>query len=418
LSKEKVLIVYEVVGQGHEKVAGILEDLLSENGYSVVKTAMSDLIAAKSFRGFAKIWNFLVRHNLIFLANALMLFSTRLFIIPFFEVWSTERICRKIGEVRPDILISTIHCYNKAMSDYAEKCKTPFFVFVTEVFPTFLDTVAKNAVHFCYFEESAAIVRAFDFEMGYYTNKITEGRFFLNLAKYSKNRLADYWRKGIKAALYCSYEENLPQRNDAVCYVLGPFSDSKFSEQKDRAVIAHKLAIADNHKTVLVVSGSIGGHFVFDVVRAISMAAEPFSIIAACGQDARTLSLVRHYVDTYSGASSISSFGFVDFFDELLSVADVVVCRPSAQVVIECLIKMVPIVTTRESTFNDYGGLKIIEKYELGEVCGNENEIVARARLVLEQKDFYKSNIEQFLKRYPGDYRSKENLILEAIAKA
>ncbi len=414
--EKKALIIYEIAGLGHEKVAGILAGMLEQNGYIVTKLAMSSLLNAKDAYFFSWTWNYFVRRNLVFLANAINIFSVRLFFLPLFELRNTERVIQKISEQRPAVLISTIHCYNKILAEYSTRHQTPFFVFITEVFPTFLDTVAPGADHFCYFNESRNLVHAFDFNLGYYQNKIIPGRWLQNIARYITSRLRDFRKRGPKEALFVQELNDLPKNNNATCFTLGPFSSKEFFEPKDRREIAQRLGLCAGQDTILIASGSIGGRFVFDMLKTITAANLPVNVLAVCGKDKTTLARVQEYARRYRGASMITAFGFVDFFDELLTAADAAVCRPSAQVFIECLLKTLPFVTLRKTTFNDHGGLRMIEKYGLGEICDSHSQVPALVSLVLRQKHKYRKNIKSLLENYPAQYEEKEKIILDAIS--
>jgi UDP-N-acetylglucosamine:LPS N-acetylglucosamine transferase len=106
---------------------------------------------------------------------------------------------------------------------------------------------------------------------------------------------------------------------------------------------------------------------------------------------------------------------FINNFDELLSAADCVIGRPSAGIFIESLVNRTPEITFRTATSNDLGTLTMIEKYELGRVVENKNEIVEALEDILNNKESYFSNIEMLLNSYCKTYEDKKEILKEII---
>lgn len=412
--KKKILIVYEKMGMGHQRMANILSDMLKGDDVEIVSLAGSDMQKTNDVYTIVKLWNFLIRKNLIKTCDFILNFFTRTFALPIVEVKQTENFLNALDKEKPDIIISTADGFNKVLGTYAAERKIPFYIFITEI-STFIDLICPYATHICYFNETPEAIRSYDFDLAYFSHTINKESTWLDNLKYVLKAHNEFIIHAHKNPIFKDPIRSLEQLNNAKCEVIGPLAEKKHFTHKNVDEVKKKYSIPDDRDTVLIVSGSIGGEFLTEMVETICKYYEkPLNLLVMCGRDIKIYEKAKSMQDP-SGMINIMPFGFTDRFDEFIAASDCLIARPSAGIFIESLLNKTPMVTFDRVTSNDRGTLTMIEKYSIGEICSDEDELIPALDKLLENKETYKSNIEKLLRNYYSSYEKKQAAIRELI---
>lgn len=406
----RILIIYEKMGMGHLRMARIIEEMLRREDVEIIIRAGSDLLGASDIQTVVNVWNYFIRRNWIRSVDLLINFACRLLVLPVGEITHSTA---SFEEIDPHIIICTADVYNRRLGALAARRGIPFYIFITEI-SIFIDLVSPHAVHLCYFEETCRAVRSFDFSMTYFRCGLDHTAAWTRKAAYVLRFYYDYILKGYKNSIFRDPGQTLPRLNEARCRAVGPLAERKYFTAGDAASLKKKYGLPDGADTVLAASGSLGGRFLFDVLRSLRDAGPRLlNLLLMCGNDRETYQQALAFRST--GGLNILPFGYTNEFDEFLEMADCVVMRPSAGVFMESLIKKKPVITFDLATSNDKGTLSIVRQYQVGEVCGNIRELAAAVNTVLEHKNFYRKNIERLLDLYPTTWEEKKTLLRELV---
>ncbi|SKA95702.1 Glycosyltransferase family 28 C-terminal domain-containing protein [Caloramator quimbayensis] len=412
---KKILIVYEKMGMGHLRMANILEEMLKTEGeVEVIKCAGSELADSSDVDFIVYLWNALIRKNLIKTADILINFIIRILGVPIIEAINTKDFIYKLEEINPDIIICTADGYNKVLGTYSREKKIPFYIMITEV-SVFLDLVNPYAVHICYFNETGEAIRNYDFNSTYFSYNINKKSTILERIQYVLKFYKEYILLAYKNSIYRNADKYLERNNDAKYEVIGPLAEKKHFQEKDIYKIKNELGIPKEMDTVLIVSGSIGGRFLFEITDIICKKYDkPLNVLVMCGKDKKVYEKIKRYKN-YNKNINIMYFGYTDRFDEFIAASDCIIARASAGIFIESVLNRTPEITFRRVTSNDRGAITMIEKYGLGEVCDEDNEILDKLNNILQNKEMYKNNIDRLLLRYSNTYEDKKKLIRSII---
>jgi UDP-N-acetylglucosamine:LPS N-acetylglucosamine transferase len=416
MSKKKILIIYEKMGMGHFRMANILKDMLDGDDVEITVTAGSDIQQTDDVYTIVKLWNYFIKKNLIRSCDILINFALRMLVLPFLEAKQDAVFMEKLSKIEPDIIISTADGFNKAIGSYTSERNIPFYIFITEI-STFNDLVNANATHICYFNETPEAIRSYDFEDAYFSWRLDSETTFLKKTKYVLRAYNDFVLHAHSNSIFRNPNRPLERMNNAKCEVIGPLAEKKHFTRKDSMEMKNKLGIPTDRDTVLIASGSIGGGFLMEMVRAICRRyTKPVNLLVICGRDKDVYDKVTNYMSkNKNNMINIMPFEYINNFEEYLSAADCIIARPSAGIFIESMLHGVPMLTFDKVTSNDKGSLTMIEKYSIGEVCSDKGELVPAMEKLLAYKDEYKDNIDKLLSGYYSTYEDKKEALRSII---
>lgn len=416
-NKKKILIIYEKMGMGHQRMANILTDMLGGGEeVEIISRAGSDIQGSSDVYTIVNMWNYLIKKNLIRTCDVLLNFIIRIVGLPILEVTETPSLMDKLDEIKPDIIISTADGFNKSLGAYCSERKIPFYIFITEI-STFIDLVNPYATHICYFNETPEAIRSYDFNLTYFSKRIDRNTTLGQKIKYVLKSYYEHVIKAYKNSIFKNPNKHLEQLNNAKCEVIGPLAEKKHFTSKNVDDIKGKYKIPMGRDTVLIVSGSIGGGFLTEMVETICKHYEsPLNLLVMCGRDNETYQKILG-VKNNNNMINIMPYGYTNNFDEFLAASDCIIARPSAGIFIESLLNKTPMITFDTVTSNDKGTLTMIEKYNIGRVCSDEDELLPALDELLVKKDEIKGNIEKLLRGYYQTYEDKKlalrSIILE-----
>ncbi|TDT46048.1 UDP-N-acetylglucosamine:LPS N-acetylglucosamine transferase [Fonticella tunisiensis] len=400
---------------GHLRMANILQDILEgEEDVEIVKYAGSELLGQSGVDIIVKLWNGLIRRNLIRTVDVLVNFFIRIFVLPFIEVSQTVPFYEKLDEIKPDIIISTADGFNKVLGTYASENKIPFYIVITEI-STFLDLVNPHATHITYFNETPEAIRNYDFDLTYFSYSLNKTTRFYQKVEYILKYYKDFVLKAYENSIFRNPDRELEQLNNARCRVIGPLAEKKHFTVKNVDEIKEKYNIPKDRDNVVVVSGSIGGKFLVQMAKALTKRYnKPLNLLVMCGRDKKTYEKMVNFKNT-NEMINIIPYEYTNNFDEFIAVADCLIVRPSAGIFIESVLGMAPILTFDLVTSNDRGSLTMIEKYKLGEICKSKKELIPALEKILINKEVYKKNIERLQNMYARTYDEKKQLLRQII---
>jgi hypothetical protein len=111
-----VFILYENNGAGHQRAAKLLESTLSRrDGYRIVSAAGSELFQDPTVDVINRLWLYLVRKNWIWLADWMLNFQLRAWILPLLEAMQIAGYHQKLDEIAPDAIVCTADGFGKLL---------------------------------------------------------------------------------------------------------------------------------------------------------------------------------------------------------------------------------------------------------------------------------------------------------------
>jgi hypothetical protein len=287
---------------------------------------------------------------------------------------------------------------------------------VMEAFPNFIDTIGRDAANLCYFNESCQVAKSYDFNLSYYSREIKPSTGRIKRLGYLLSYFYEFLICFFKNDIFHNLEANGGKANNARCLAVGPIAEKKFFISFDRGNVRKKLGINNDFPVALVASGGIGGKFVQEIAREISNNYRgKLNLILACGRDKDCFDNVKKIFPAANADVSILPLTFIDNFNEILSVADVVICRPSSGIFIESLLVKTPLIIFNHFTSNDTGCVEMIKKYRLGEICATRRQLPGLLSDFLKRRETYVDNINFLLRQYPDDYQFQCKKIFDTI---
>ncbi len=401
---KKILILYENTGSGHKRVANILETILREvEDVQVISHAASELFNDSTIQLVNRLWTMFLRRNWIRLTDGLINFFLRIWVAPIVEALETDTYLDKLEEIAPDILICTCDAFGKILGTYAQKKAIPYYLVITEL-SIFSDLVNPHATHICYFPETINAIRSFDWQTTYFATQIDRNSSAWDKFNYVAHMVWDHALFRRRQTIFRNIDRVHPERNLAKAIAVGPIVEPAYYGNRNQQAMRQKHNIDADTPCLLVVSGSIGGAFIADMVRTFQkQTAEPLTILAVCGQDRRSFETVRGMKE-HNPQVKVMPLAFVDYLHELYVATDVVVARPSAGVLLEALVCRTPLITTEWATANDLGGIELIKAHQLGAVYRQQREVPDLFQQMMTHRQQYVDNIDNLLASYPTGF--------------
>ncbi|MEM7132760.1 MAG: glycosyltransferase [Chloroflexota bacterium] len=415
---QKILILYENVGSGHKRVADILETILSEvEDVQVVSYAASELFNDSTIQLVNRLWTMFLRRNWIRLTDGFINFFLRIWVAPIVEALETGNYLDKLEGIDPDILICTYDAFGKVLGTYAQEKDIPYFLVITD-HSIFSDLVNPHATHLCYFPETINAVRSFDMQTTYFAQQIDRDSSTWDKLKYVIQMYRDHALFRSRHTIFRNIDRVHREQNMAKAIAVGPIVEPAYYGKQNQREMRDKHNIDIDTSCLLVVSGSIGGSFISDMVHTFQQqVTEPLTILAVCGRDQKSFETVCGMQERKSQVKVIP-LGFVDYLHELYVAADAVVARPSAGVLLESLMCRTPLITTELATANDLGGIELIKGHQLGEVYRRSEEVPGLFRRMMTQRQRYIDNIDRLLASYPASFADFAGQMREIILPA
>jgi hypothetical protein len=396
---KKVLVVYDNAGAGHRAMADILAEIAGAlPDVQVVLRAGSELVPGALW--IVALWDFLIRHDLVRLADWLVNYFIRAILVPLAEVLETGRFFKALNEIAPAMIVCTADGYNKALGEYARVHRIPFIISQTDM-TVFADMVHPDAVHLCYFQESVDAIRALSFDATYFATPVRpETTRWARLA-YVVHAWRDVLLPWRSHRHLLQLGAALPQRNHARCLALGPLRDARHHRPRNRSAVRAQLGMAPDDRCILIASGSLGGRFLRNAVRSIQKSGIDFTttrLLVVTGHDTRS----RAWLEARQArcpALRCQILPFVDNMPELLTACDVLIARPSCGVFLEAMLAQIPMILPDLVTVNDRSALTLLRRFGLGETFDSSQSLTDALERVLGKSAQYRLRMGERLGR-------------------
>ncbi|MDD4940634.1 MAG: glycosyltransferase [Candidatus Omnitrophica bacterium] len=283
----KIVVVYATAGAGHKKAARCIADHIGASAHVECR----DIIDGSSwlFRlVYLRGYDFLVNHcqwawSVLFcLTNRAASLPAAASLRSALHYFNTRRFCCFLIEARPDVVVST-HFLSSDVVSYLKakgilQCRLVTVITDFGVHPFWI--CAATDVYCCASDATARM-------------------------------LAD---RGVA-----------PEK----IRVTGIPVEPKFSQTHDVSAIRRRLGISPGMKVVLIMTGSFGIGPIEDMTRSLCRG---YAVLAVCARNKRLYARMK--ARAYPHACV---FGFVDFIDELMAVADVIITKPGGLTISELL---------------------------------------------------------------------------------
>ncbi len=290
--KKKILILYTAVGYGHKAIGENFATVLRADGHEVDTQDILELAGGKLGENSSKTYLFILEH------------------LPWlWEFFYTNKLFIKLT-----LPFRTKVAHFKAL-------KVANFL-INKHYDVIICTQATASSIVSYLKQ----------------NKMFNGKFVVT---FSDPHLHPYWlfdNVDLYLANIVEQKEEMismgiPAEKIYVCGVtiLPP-------KTFDKNALREKYGLREGEKLVVILGGARGYGFDQSTIENIAKADTQIFII--CGLNEQLRNNMEKF---YGGSSRIKIFGFVDFLAELFSIANVVVTKPGALTLCECLSYRVPI---------------------------------------------------------------------------
>ncbi len=361
---------------------------------------------------------YMLQRNWVTFADKLVNFFLRIWVAPPVEVMQTKPYHDILEEINPDLIICTYDVFGKLLGAYAKEKSIPFYLVITEV-AIFTDLAHPDAYHLCYFPETKNAIRSFDFQSTYFSFNLDRNTSFWEQVRYVIKMYQEYILRVGQNSIYRNIDQIHDEHNQAKCLDIGPIVEPKYYEPLNQVEARTQLALP-SQPILLIISGSIGGSFIEEMVGIFQSRNQgPLSILAVCGTDkqaVKKLETIRHNNPNIN----LQVFGFVKNLEALYAATDVVLARPSAGVLLESLMIRRPIILPAKVTSNDAGQVELVKRHQLGAVYTHDQQAPDLFQDIISNYQLYRNNIDCLLAPYPKTYEElravMRNIILtEAI---
>lgn len=403
--------MYENLGSGHKRVADILETMLADDKHQIISCAAGDLFNDQTIRLVQSLWTYFLQHNWITLTDTFINFFLRLSVGPVAEVLQTGPYYKILEALAPDIIICTCDVFGKLLGAYARDKSIPFYMVITDV-AVFADLANPYATHICYFSETIQAIRSFDFNTIYFATHLNRETTFWNKLRYVIKMDYEYILLAHRNSIFRNIDPLPQEQNQAACIAVGPIVAAKYysashpvgDTPKNKLAVRRKLGLEAERPMLLLISGSMGGAYLNEMLRAFhDICQEHLTILVVCGKDKQSYRQVTAIKDNRANIE-VRVFGFVENLEELYAAADVVLARPSAGVFLESMVTRRPLIIPAKAAANDRGTVELVRRYRLGQVYYQRDDVPHLFSVINRDYQQYIDNIETFLAPYPATF--------------
>lgn len=397
----RVLVVHSRAGRGHLATAEILAGILvGDPAVDVRLMAGEDLELPDpedpgpiGEHRMVALWNLLIRRGWLRLADVLFNHLLRIVLFPFLLLGAGHGIRRRVAEMRPDAIVSTADMYSRPLGDAARDLGVPFTVMPCE-FSVFADALHPDAEYLCRFEETCSAIGRFDLDTPYFGTRLDTLDGFASGLRFLGAWFRTYGLRRLEPLLYQPAGGSGPRRNNLRCHVVGPLGPPASTGPPGPTA-------SPDLPSIIVASGSIGGHHVTSSVDALI--AEPAlhaRITALCGHSEAAVATLRSR-SGIPGRIELEVEGFLDDLHGRLHRASLLVARPTAAFFVDAILADLPVLVPARATRNDMGTIDLVRRWGVGETYARDDDMATMAVRMLTRLDYYRSNLRRLRSRYP-----------------
>ncbi|MEI8176919.1 MAG: glycosyltransferase, partial [Candidatus Omnitrophota bacterium] len=305
---KKILIIYGTAGEGHKRAAFAVKAAFDARGESQDDVRLVDALDYTNpfFKwSYPRIYIFMVTYIPSIWGFFYYLFDVR-WIYPIVKAMrrfgnkrNTRTFEKFLCDFKPDAVIATHFLASEVISDLKTRglLETRLITVVTD-FRMHSFWYAANTDHYCIgFEES-------------------------------RRELIKKW--GIA-----------PEKVTVTGIPVHP----KFYGVSDKAAIIERLGLAKDRVKVLLTGGGFGVGPIMKIVRSLAAGTEKLQVLVVCGHNDKLKTEMETFLKGRAPSPvTFTVFGFVNFIDELMSVADISVTKAGGLICSEAIAKVLPLI--------------------------------------------------------------------------
>ena len=345
----KALIFYCKAGGGHQKAAELIQgglihqgcnveikngfDLEGKNGFDFAQFAYRLLI-----RQLFWLWIIIVKFQRSFFGFFLLLICYE--IGKFFLYKKFEKL---ILDYRPNKVISTYYFFAKLAGKISDK-------------------------HSLNLEITTIVTDPFSPEKIWFTDK--KGKYLV----YSKSA----------QQLSLKYGLNINQTS-----LINPIIETKLINREKLKSLNQNFNFNPKKKTVLILGGGDGMQKGAKILSDIINSNLDLNIIVVCGRNEKFYKSCHQILDHFNSGYNVKIFKFVNFVNELISIADIVVSKAGPGVIFEVLKANKPLILSEFIWPQEKGLVSFITGNKLGSFKPKTNELVLEIESILNKQTIY-----------------------------
>lgn len=352
-----------------------------------------------------RLWDTMIRRGWFRAADLLINRALRTYLFPLAVVTMTQTVIANTIRYAPDAIVTTADGYSLALGEAAAALGVPFTVAQSE-HTVFADMLHPVAHYLCPSREVAQAIGRFDLAAPAFADPTAgSARFLLNWWR-------EYGTRRVEGALVHSAGGRGPVRNRLPVTVIGPLLQPDYHAPPGTGG-PEPL----QQPRLLVVSGSLGGRFVADTVRALVSGGRPgWTVIAVCGTDARLRDELGSLAVQRSGtAPTLQVHGYVHDMPRLMREVDLLIARPSASVFNGAVLAGLPMLLPARATLNDLGAVELATRWGVGQSFQRITDLPDLVDGMLPRLPEYRRCAERIRARYPADLATLQGQVRQVV---
>ncbi|MEI8175884.1 MAG: glycosyltransferase [Candidatus Omnitrophota bacterium] len=153
--------------------------------------------------------------------------------------------------------------------------------------------------------------------------------------------------------------------------VLGVPIDPKFRPVSDKRALASALGLNPDLKNILIMGGGQGLGDIKKYLLALDHVEQPLQILAVTGTNTRLLNWIqkRHF------RKPVKAFGYINFIEQLMGVADIIISKPGGVTTAEALAKTLPMIIVNPLPGQEAMNTRFLLKEGIALKAENEREL-------------------------------------------
>lgn len=349
--KKRILILSASYGQGHNAVGRAVEAALAQNGGNQVEITFVDLaneLRRYSNQAFVKAYERTTRYTpklygLIFQATDNP-YSTKL-LNNLITSFNYLRLKKYLAEQKPDIIINLFPIWLHLIKVIFKADKKPFL---------FINILTDSTlIHSSWIDN-----------------------------------YADYFIVADKDTAKASAEQGAHQDKIKILgYPLAPAYKSLPDKTEARLLLGLKS------KKDFVLYMASGDHVLLARQTVTLLAKMDQNVVVICGRNKRLFGILSKLCKKYN---NIHILGWTDQVPLYIAASDVVLTKAGGATVMECIAAHKPVIINRIIPGQEEGNAKLIQKYRLGKVVTDTNNLSQSISKVLKNSKQYQKRLEQY----------------------
>jgi len=160
----------------------------------------------------------------------------------------------------------------------------------------------------------------------------------------------------------------------------------KFHHHADREDLLKKYGFSSDRLTLLITSGSFGLGSQRTLLEKLAIFKDKIQCLVVCGNNRELYEALSR--ETYAYPTKI--FGFVDFMDELMDTADLMIAKPGGSTTSESFVKRLPMAVMHPIPGQETYNVDLLKKRNVSFFVDNSDDVVAVVEQCVKQPSVLK----------------------------